>query len=94
MTRSKNATAQGIDPDHEQNGHDVVAIQAVKHGDRHYAVRKCFEERRIIFWVDSWEDSSRGRYNPVSGALREWWLVVCFEAHSLCVRGVGYPVHV
>lgn len=60
MARSKKATAQGVDPHQEQNGHDVAMVKVVEHRNGHDTARKRFEECRIFFWVDRWKVASRG----------------------------------
>jgi hypothetical protein len=48
VTRLEQATAHGIDPDQEQSGHDVLAIQVVEHRDCYDTARECCEVIRIV----------------------------------------------
>ena len=93
MARSKKATAQGVDPYQEQNGHHLATTRAVEHRDCRNAARERSEVCRIVARVDFWEDAVRGKYVPVSDTLKEWWRLVGHEVHGLCVRGVRYSVH-
>ena len=93
--RLKKATAQCVDPQQEQNSHDLAATRAVEHETCHGAARERSESEicRIVVWVNCWEDAVHGRYVPVSDTLREERLPVGFKVHGLCVRGVSYSVH-